>query len=377
VSLVILAVEPHLPPRNHFALPIPQPRFAINRIELVAFPVVISRERPQRISRSGPDARRMESQFVWKNGRFLSWNEATVHVSSHGLHYGTGVFEGIRCYQTDHGPAVFRLAAHLDRFFASAKVYGIKLRFTLEDLGRATLEVIWANEFTDCYIRPLAFYGSHTLSLHPRTCPVEVVILAWPWGAYLGPEAHKRGVHVKVSPWRKFSSAAIPATAKACGQYLNSILATEDARAGGFDEALLLNATGAIAEGPGENLFVVRNGQLFTNDESSSILPGITRDSVLRLASNLGIPTHIGELKIRDLESADEAFFTGTAVEITSVTKLDGHPIGRGLPGPVTNSLRNAYLNAAHGRDSATEDWLTFVSWDPPDLAGSRGKPER
>jgi branched-chain amino acid aminotransferase len=315
----------------------------------------------------------MESKFVWRNGTIAPWQDATLHVSSHGLHYGTGVFEGIRCYQTERGPAVFRLGAHADRFFASAKVYGLEWRYTRQDLARAVLAVVLANELTDCYIRPIAFFGSDTLSLHPRSCPLEITILAWPWEAYLGPGAHERGVHVTISRWRKFPSEAIPTTAKGCGQYLNSILATKEARAGGFDEALLLNMDGTISEGPGENLFLIRNSQLVTNDERSSVLPGITRDSVLRLAARLNIPVRIREIELDDLLSADEAFFTGTAVEIVPVVRVDGHAVGSGVPGPRTKQLRQAFFDVVLARDLHHLDWLTFVSQADRNRASPEG----
>jgi branched-chain amino acid aminotransferase len=302
------------------------------------------------------------SKVVWKNGVLVSWADATVHLASHGLHYGTGVFEGMRCYDTDHGPAVFRMGAHLDRLFASGAAYGMRWRYTRQDLARAVLDVIRSNDFRECYIRPIAFYGERTLSLDPHGCPIEVAILAWPWKGYLE-AAEQRGVNVTISRWRKFSSAAIPATAKACGQYLNSVLATQEAVAGGFDEALLLDAAGAITEGPGENLFLVRNGELTTNDENSSILLGVTRDTVLRLAINMELPVHVRELQLEDLIKADEAFFTGTAAEIAPIARVDGHGIGRQLPGPITKRLQEVFFHVVRGRDLRYLDWLSFVSW--------------
>lgn len=301
----------------------------------------------------------MESQFVWKNGTILPWKDATVHISSHGLHYGTGVFEGIRCYPTNRGPAVFRMGAHLDRLFASAQVYGMALRYTRQDLARGILDVIRANQFSDCYVRPVAFYGSRSLSLNPSQCPVEVAILAWPWQPYL---ANERGtIHATFSRWRKFSPAAMPATAKACGQYLNSVLATQEASTGGFDEAILLNEDGTIAEGAGENLFVVRDGQLVTNDATSSVLLGITRDSVLKAARRLELPIQVRELTVDDLLTADEAFFTGTATEIAPIAAVDREPIGTGAPGPITLLVQRTYADIVHGKEPYYSDWLTFV----------------
>jgi branched-chain amino acid aminotransferase len=303
-----------------------------------------------------------ECKFVWKNGVMVPWKEATVHVSCHGLHYGTGVFEGIRCYDTSQGPAVFRLGAHLDRWFASARIYGMEWRYARQDLVRAVLEVIRANGFRECYVRPIAFYGAHSLSLNPRGCPVEVLILAWPWGRYLGADALEHGIDVTVSHWRKLNAQAVPVSAKACGQYLNSVLATQDAEARGFREAILLHNAGYLTEGPGENIFIVKNKHIITNDERSSILPGVTRDSVLRLAEKLGFAIDIRQLELNDLFTADEAFFTSTAVEITPIVCLEAQKIGRGTRGPVTATLQQAYLDVATGRDERYLDWLTYVS---------------
>jgi branched-chain amino acid aminotransferase len=303
-----------------------------------------------------------DCKFVWKNGGIVPWAEATVHVSSHGLHYGTGVFEGIRCYQTPGGPAVFRLGAHIDRWFASARVYGLAWPYSRHDLAHAVLEVIRANQFRECYIRPIAFYGSHSLGINPKGCPTELAILAWPWQSYVAPEALVSGVDVCISTWQKFNSQAIPAKAKACGQYLNSVLATQDAVSRGFAEALLLDDEGNLTEGPGENLFLVRGNQLHTNDLRSAILPGITRDTVLHLATDLGITGYAQTLGLRDLREADEAFLTGTAAEIVPIATVDMDVIGTGTRGPVTMQLQNAYQKAVTGCSSRYDDWLTRVT---------------
>ena len=258
-----------------------------------------------------------DSKFVWKNGEIIPWSDATIHMSAHGLHYGTGVFEGIRCYNTVHGPAVFRLDAHLQRMFESARIYGLPIPYTEEQLTQGALESCAPTVFSDCYLRPIAFYGSGSLGVHPRNCPVDVAILAWPWGAYLGADALEKGIQVTVSRWKKFSSLAMPATAKACGQYLNSMLAVQDAVRRGFDEALLVDEEGIIAEGSGENFFMVRDGNVLTNDERDHVLMGITRDSVITLARDLGYKVYVGEMRLEELEVADEAFFTGTAAEVT------------------------------------------------------------
>jgi len=303
-----------------------------------------------------------DCKFVWRNGKIVPWQQATVHVSCHGLHYGTGVFEGVRCYDTPSGPAVFRLGTHLDRWFASARTYGMAWPYSRHDLARAVLEVIRANQFRECYIRPIAFYGSHTLGINPKGCPTELAILAWPWGTYMGADALVSGIDVCISAWRKFSSQAIPAGVKACGQYLNSVLAAQDAAARGFGEALLLDDAGNLAEGSGENLFVVRRNRLFTNDQKSPVLLGVTRDSVIRIAIDLGMDVFLRNLELDDLMGAEEAFLTGTAAEITPIATVDMEPIGQGTRGPVTTKLQEAYRKAVLGRTSQYHDWLTYVT---------------
>jgi branched-chain amino acid aminotransferase len=296
------------------------------------------------------------------NGELIPWSEATTHVSSHALHYGSGVFEGIRCYSTDQGPAIFRLGEHLERFFASAAVHGLEIPFSQDGLTDAIAQVIQENDFNSCYVRPIAYFGSGSLSLHPRDCDVEVVILAWPWADYLGAEGQNHGVCVTVSPWRKFQSRMMPTTAKACGQYINSVLAIRDAVGRGFAEAIMLDADDHIAEGSGENLFIVSGGKLLTNDASHSILPGITREAVLQIAAGLGYPTEVKALSLEDLRSADEAFFTGTAVEVTPIRELDGSPIGNKTPGPVTLEIQQAFFAATSGRDERYSHWLYPIS---------------
>ncbi len=303
-----------------------------------------------------------DSKFVWKNGEIIPWEQATIHMSAHGLHYGTGVFEGIRCYNTVNGPAVFRLDAHFERMFESAKTYGLAIPYSQDELTEAALAVVNANGFSDCYLRPIATYGSGSLGVHPRNCPVDVAIMAWPWGAYLGAEALEKGIQVTVSRWKKFSSLAMPATAKACGQYLNSMLAVQDAVRRGFDEALLVDEEGIIAEGSGENFFMVQNGNVLTNDERDHVLMGITRDSVITLARDIGYKVFVGEMRLEELEVADEAFFTGTAAEVTPIAALDRKPIGTGKPGPVTLELQRAYFAVTSGRDPKHQDWLTPVT---------------
>ncbi len=315
-----------------------------------------------------------DAKFVWMNGELVPWERATLHVSSHALHYGTGAFEGIRCYDTAHGPAVFRLREHLQRLFASAGMYGIGIPYTEAELIEAVSSLIRANGFSGCYVRPIVYFGSDTLNLHPKKCPIQVAILAWPWGAYLGAEGVNKGVRVTVSSWKKFDSGAIPATAKACGQYVNSVLAVREAVQRGFDEALLLTADGYLSEGSGENLFIVRNGRVLTNDDRSSILMGITRDAVITIARDLGLPVEIAALRLRDLEEADEAFFTGTAVEVTPVREVDGRAIGNGR-WPVMQKIQARFADAVSGRDRCYASWLTPVAALParPQPAQAQG----
>jgi branched-chain amino acid aminotransferase len=302
-----------------------------------------------------------QTKWVWVNGEMVPWESATFHVSSHALHYGSGVFEGMRCYETVDGPAVFRMEAHLDRLYASADVHGLAIPYTKEELADAVCTVISRNEFASCYVRPICFYGSSTLGVHPRNCPVEVVLLAWPWSAYLGAEGLERGVRITVSPWIKFHSQMMPTTAKACGQYINSMLAVRDAVARGYDEALLLDSQGYIAEGSGENLFIVKDGRITTNDERHSILLGVTRDAVIRIARDSGYEVEIRALQLRDLLTADEAFFTGTAAEVTPVRELDGRDIGAGARGPVTERIQQTFFEAIKGSDPRYTEWLYRV----------------
>jgi branched-chain amino acid aminotransferase len=303
-----------------------------------------------------------QSKWVWMNGELRPWADANIHVSAHALHYGSGVFEGLRCYETITGPAVFQLAAHLNRLYASAEIHGIQIPFTPEGLTAAVLSVIRANDFSSCYVRPLCFYGSDSLGLHPRNCPVEVVIFAWPWGAYLGGDGLEHGVRVTVSPWRKFHQRMMPTTAKACGQYLNSILALREAVSRGYDEALLLDSDDFIAEGSGENIFIVREGKVLTNDEQNSILLGITRDAVIEIARDLGLTVETCPLKLEQLINADEAFFTGTAAEVTPIREVDGQTIGAGRRGPITESIQRIFFAAVQGRDSRYRHWLREVN---------------
>ncbi len=300
------------------------------------------------------------TDYIWFNGHLVPWADARVHVLAHGLHYGTGVFEGMRCYPTADGPAVFRLDAHLERFYASAELYDLTIPYTRETLSDATLELIRANRLESAYVRPIAFFDAATLSVWTRECPVTVAIAAFPTGQYHagGPD---HGVRVTVSPVRKFDNSAMPAWAKACGQYINSARAVNEAQRRGFDEAILLNTKGQIAEGSGENLFVVKNGTLVTNDKDDSILMGITRASILDLARDLKIPARVAPIAVDDMLHADELFFSGTAVEVTPVREVDGHAIGDGKPGPITRRLQQTFNEVVRGSRPEYRHWLAFT----------------
>ncbi|HXN63937.1 MAG TPA: branched-chain amino acid transaminase [Candidatus Acidoferrales bacterium] len=295
--------------------------------------------------------------WVWMNGSIVPWKDATLHVSAHALHYGSGVFEGIRCYETEDGPCIFRLREHLERLLASARFYEIEIPYSLEQLEKAICELISRNALSSCYIRPICFRGSHDLRIHPGNCPVEVAILVWPWGRYLASPGSP-GVRICVSPWKKFHPQMMPTTAKACGQYINSVLAGQDAARRGFDEALLLNMEGNIAEGAGENIFVVRNGRIFTNEAQDSILLGVTRDSVIQIARDLGFSLETRSLALEELLSADEAFFTGTATEVAAIREVDGKRIGAVAPGPVTKRIQDVFARVISGRELKYSRWL-------------------
>jgi branched-chain amino acid aminotransferase len=299
------------------------------------------------------------TETIWFNGQLVPWGEAKVHVLAHALQYGTGVFEGMRSYETADGPAIFRLDAHLERFFKSAQLYDLTIPYTQDRLAEASLEVVRANHLEASYLRPIAFFDAATLSVWTKECPVTVAIAALPTGKYLANA--DAGVRVTVSPVRKFDNSAIPAWAKACGQYINSARAVNDAQRRGFDEALLLNSQGLVAEGSGENLFLVKDGAIVTNDKDASILMGVTRASILEIARDLGIEARIAPMSIEDVLGADELFFTGTAVEVTAIREVDGHVLSGGKPGPVTRRLQQAFNEAVRGERPEYRKWLSFV----------------
>ena len=299
------------------------------------------------------------TETIWFNGKLVPWNDAKVHVLAHGLQYGTGVFEGMKSYPTADGPAIFRLDAHMERFFKSAELYDIGMAYSQATLAEASLEVVRANKLELAYLRPVAFFDAATLSVWTKECPVTVAIAAVPTGKYLANA--DEGVRVTVSPIRKFDNNAMPAWAKACGQYINSARAVNDAQRRGFDEALLLNTQGLIAEGSGENLFVVKNGAIVTNDKDSSILMGVTRASVLEIAGDLGIEARVAPISVEDVLGADELFFTGTAVEVTRIREVDGRTIGDGKLGPVTKRIQDTFNQAVRGQLPQYRKWLSFV----------------
>ncbi|WP_435183265.1 branched-chain amino acid transaminase [Halobellus sp. EA9] len=304
----------------------------------------------------------MDVDTIWQDGSFVDWDDATVHVLAHGLHYGTGVFEGVRCYDTENGPAIFRWEEHLDRFYESTKPYDMEIPYSRDELTQATLELIRREDLESCYIRPVAFYGYGSLGVSPKDNPVNVAIAAWPWGAYLGEEALEKGVEVMISSWRKHASSQIPTNAKTTGLYVNSMLAGEEARRNGFTEAIVLNKEGNVAEGPGENIFLVRDGEIYTPGLSQSILDGITRNTVIELARERGYTVHDQATISRgELNTADELFFSGTAAEVTPIRKVNNVEIGDGTRGPVTEELQQAFFDLVERRTDEHDEWFTYV----------------
>jgi len=295
------------------------------------------------------------------DGEFVPWDEATVHVLAHGLHYGAGVFEGIRAYETPTGTAVFRLTEHMERLHRSAKAYGIPLRFGVDELVQASRKLLVDNELEAGYIRPLAFYGLGSIGLNPAGAEVRVIIAAWRWGAYLGEEGLKNGIRTRVSSWRRIDQATLNTNAKGTGGYLNSILAKQEAVRDSYDEAILLNSEGFVSEGSGENIFVVKGGVVTTPPVSAGILEGITRESVITMLRDDG--HHVQEANVirSDLYYADEIFFTGTAAEVTPVREVDDRAVGDGRPGPVTRKAQDLFQKAVTGRLEAYHHWLDYV----------------
>ncbi len=305
------------------------------------------------------------SNVIWIDGELVPWDDANVHVLSHALHYGSGVFEGIRAYQTEDGTtAVFRLTDHVDRLHRSARAYRIPLDRSVPDLVDACRLVVRENGLESCYIRPIVFYGLGSIGLDPAACETRTVIAAWRWGAYLGEDGVANGIRVHVSSWRRIPSTAFVPSAKGTGQYLNSVMAKQEAVSAGFDEAIMLNADGAVSEGSGENLFVIRGSTVFTPPLASGILDGITRDAVITLLRDDGVEVREAVLSRGDLYGADEVFFTGTAAEVTPIREIDHRPVGSGRPGPVTTRAKELFHDAVTGRLPAYRHWLEPVEED-------------
>jgi branched-chain amino acid aminotransferase len=299
-----------------------------------------------------------ETEKIWMNGELVGWDDARVHVGTHGLHYGSGVFEGIRCYDTPKGPAVFRLGEHMQRLHNSARLLYMQIPYSVDELKDATHELVGANGLPECYLRPIAFYGYGQLGVAARSNPVETVIMSWPWGSYLGEEGMRHGIRAKISSWQRVSPNIVPHVSKASGVYLNSMLAVTEANNAGYDEAILLTPEGTVADGSGENIFVVRDGVIYTPDLATGILPGITRDTVMQIAQDLGYSVVEKTLIRSDLYLADEVFMCGTAAEVTPLRSVDDHEIGAG---EVTLQIQKAYLDTVRGQSERWGQWLDHV----------------
>jgi len=302
-----------------------------------------------------------KASYIWMNRKFVKWDDAKIHILTHTLHYGTGIFEGIRCYNTIMGPAVFRLKDHMKRLENSARLIGIDMPYSASELVRATKELVKKNKLREGYIRPIVYYGYGKMGLDPRGAPVEVAIAMWPWGKYLGEESIAKGVRCKISKWRRIDPRTLPTAAKVCGHYINSMLAHNDAANDKYDEAILLNTKNYLAEGPGENIFIVKNKILLTPPLSAGILPGITRKSVIQIARDEKIRAKEINISKRMLYSADEAFFTGTAAEITPISEIDGKKIGTGKRGPITERIQKIFFDIVKGKNKRYLSWLDFV----------------
>jgi branched-chain amino acid aminotransferase len=303
------------------------------------------------------------TEKIWMDGELVDWDKATVHVLSHGLHYGTGAFEGIRAYPTSSGPAVFRLREHMVRLFNSCKIIMIDIPFSVDELINAAVEVVRVNDHPDgCYVRPLVYLGYGEMGVNPLPAPVNVAIATWAWGAYLGEDAAKNGARLKISSWRRHDPNAMPTAAKATGMYLNSGLAKIEALKSGYDEAIMLGPEGQVSEGTGENIFIVRDGVLITPPSSEAgALPGVTQDSIVKIARGLGYEVRFEAMVRTDLYLADEAFMTGTAVEIVPIQSVDDRLVNDGRPGPITNEIRDVFNKAVRGEIAQYESWLTRV----------------
>jgi branched-chain amino acid aminotransferase len=297
---------------------------------------------------------------IWYDGKLVAWRDATTHVLTHTLHYGLGVFEGVRAYQTAKGAAIFRLQAHTDRLFRSAHILGMAMPYDKETINRATCAAVRENKLESAYIRPMCFYGAEGMGLRAEGLKTHVIVAAWKWGSYLGEEGQQRGIRVRTSSFARHHVNVTMCKAKANGNYINSMLALREAVSAGCDEALLLDTEGYVAEGSGENIFLVRDGALYTPDLTSA-LDGITRQTIFTLASEIGLTVHEKRITRDEVYIADEAFFTGTAAEVTPIRELDGRAIGSGARGPITEKLQTLFFDQVHGRRDAHPDWLTLV----------------
>jgi branched-chain amino acid aminotransferase len=311
------------------------------------------------------------TDLIWMNGDFVAWEDAKVHVLTHGLHYGTGVFEGVRCYDTVLGPAVFRNAEHVERLFKSAELYYMDIPFSAEQLRTATTELVARNGMSSCYIRPIVYRGYGTMGLNPIDAPVDVTIACWEWGVYLGEEGQRDGVRAKVSSWRRISPDSSIPHAKASGQYLNNVLAKVESVKSGYEEAILLDDHGYVCEGTGENIYLVRDGAIVTPGQSNSILDGITRRSVIQIARDLGYTVIERDIGRAEMYLAEEMFMSGTAAELVPVREVDDHKIGTGRPGEITRVLQKEFDDAIHGRSERYREWLDVVH--PRDLETPAG----
>lgn len=309
-----------------------------------------------------------QADLIWHNGELVAWEDAKVHVLTHGLHYGTGVFEGVRAYDTPQGTAIFRNLDHLQRLLDSAELYYMPVPYSLAELRAATHELIAANELRECYIRPIVFRGYGQMGLYPLDCDVDVAIAAWPWGAYLGEESKLHGIRAKISSWRRIPHDALIPHAKASGQYLNSVLAKIEASKAGYQEAILLDAQGFVSEGSGENIYAVRDGQILTPPQTAGILDGISRKSIIKIARDLGYEVVERNIARGELYLAEEVFLSGTAAELVPVCEIDDHLIGRDRTGeragagPITREIQRVFEDALHGRDPRYVEWLDVVN---------------
>ncbi|MDA0712326.1 MAG: branched-chain amino acid transaminase [bacterium] len=302
-----------------------------------------------------------KSDKIWFNGKLVGWDDAKIHVLSHVVHYGSSVFEGLRCYKTAGGAACFRLQDHINRLFDSAKIYRMDIPYERQDLVNAVLETIRANNLEACYVRPIVFRGYGELGVSPLPCPVEAVVAVWKWGKYLGPEALEKGVSVRISSWNRPAPNTMPSLAKVGANYMNSQLIKMEALADGYAEGIALDTSGYVSEGSGENIFMIKNGAIYTPSTGSSILPGITRHSVITLAESLGYRVTTRPIPRESLYIADEVFFTGSAAEITPIAEIDHIQIGSGGRGPITEALQTAFFDLIEGRDDDKYHWLTRV----------------